>query len=195
MLIGAIIGWGMPLTGMQLLYINVLADGIPGFGLSREKADKDIMNKPPIDVNESLFSRGVSQRIMTSSITFIIVSLIGFYVGRFIEIAGSTPSIELGRTMTFLVLALASTYHIFNARSNESIIKTGLYSNKVIFWTTIISLTITFVFTLTPLRTIIDLVPLTGTHWLIAILLSLVIFITIELEKYIIKKANKQFLA
>ncbi|MFG7388798.1 hypothetical protein ACGO3R_13230 [Lactococcus lactis] len=37
MLIGAIVGWGMPFTGIQLLYINVLADGIPGFGLSREK--------------------------------------------------------------------------------------------------------------------------------------------------------------
>lgn len=45
MLFGAIIGWGLPLTGMQLLYINVLADGIPGFGLSRETSDKYIMKK------------------------------------------------------------------------------------------------------------------------------------------------------
>lgn len=195
MLFGAIIGWGLPLTGMQLLYINVLADGIPGFGLSRETSDKYIMKKPPIDVNESLFSRGVSQRILTSSTTFIIISLIGFYLGRFVEIAGTTPSMQVGQSMTFLVLALASTYHIFNARSNDSIFKDGLYSNKTIFWTTIISLIITFVFTLTPLRTFIDVVPLTTTHWLIAILLSLVIFIVIEIEKFIIKKLNKTFLA
>ncbi len=140
MLFGAIIGWGLPLTGMQLLYINVLADGIPGFGISRETSDKYIMKKPPIDVNESLFSRGVSQRILTSSTTFIIISLIGFYIGRFVEIAGTTPSMQVGQSMTFLVLALASTYHIFNARSNDSIFKDGLYSNKTIFWTTIISL-------------------------------------------------------
>lgn len=195
MLFGAIIGWGLPLTGMQLLYINVLADGIPGFGLSREKSDKYIMKKPPIDVNESLFSRGVSQRIVTSSTTFIIISLIGFYIGRFVEIAESTPSLQLGQSMTFLVLALASTYHIFNARSNDSIFKDGLYSNKTIFWTTIISLVTTFIFTLTPLRTFIDVVPLTATHWLIAILLSLVIFVVIEIEKYLIKKADKTFLA
>ena len=153
------------------------------------------MKKPPIDVNESLFSRGVSQRIITSSTTFIIISLIGFYIGRFVEIAGITPSLEQGRSMTFLVLALASTYHIFNARSNDSIFQDGLYSNKTIFWTTIISLIITFTFTLTPLRSIIDFVPLTSTHWLIAILLSLVIFVVIEVEKNIIKKANKTFLA
>lgn len=101
---------------------------------------------------------------------------------------------QVGQSMTFLVLALASTYHIFNARSNDSIFKDGLYSNKTIFWTTIISLIITFVFTLTP-RTFIDVVPLTTTHWLIAILLSLVIFIVIEIEKFIIKKLNKTFLA
>lgn len=195
MLFGAIIGWGLPLTGMQLLYINVLADGIPGFGLSRETSDQYIMKKPPIDINESLFSRGVSQRIITSSTTFIIVSLIGFYIGRFVEIAGSTANLQQGRSMTFLVLALASTYHIFNARSNDSIFQDGLYSNKTIFWTTIISLITTFTFTLTPLRSIIDFVPLTPTHWLIAILLSLAIFVVIEVEKYIIKKANKTFLA
>jgi len=195
MLIGAMIGWGMPLTGMQLLYINILADGIPGFGLSREKTDKNIMNKAPINVNESLFSRGVWQRIITSSTTFIIISLIGFYIGRFVYIDGMSPSLELGRTMTFLVLTLASTYHIFNARSNESILKDGLYTNKTIFWTTVLSLLITLIFTLTPLGRVIDFVPLTGTHWLIAILLSLVIFIVIEIEKYVIKKQNKIFLA
>lgn len=195
MLIGAIIGWGLPLTGMQLLYINVLADGIPGFGLSRETSDKYIMKKPPIDVNESLFSRGVSQRIFTSSTTFIIISLIGFYIGYFVEIPGSTPSLQLGQSMTFLVLALASTYHIFNARSNDSIFQDGLYSNKTIFWTTVISLGTTFLFTLTPLRTFIDVIPLTATHWLIALLLSLLIFVVIEIEKYLIKKAKKTFLA
>ncbi|WP_251423909.1 MULTISPECIES: cation-translocating P-type ATPase [Lactococcus] len=195
MLIGAIIGWGLPLTGMQLLYINVLADGIPGFGLSRETSDKYIMNKPPIDVNESLFSRGVSQRIFTSSTTFIIISLIGFYIGYFVEIPGSTPSLQLGQSMTFLVLALASTYHIFNARSNDSIFQDGLYSNKTIFWTTVISLGTTFLFTLTPLRTFIDVIPLTATHWLIALLLSLLIFVVIEIEKYLIKKSKKTFLA
>lgn len=101
---------------------------------------------------------------------------------------------QVGQSMTFLVLALASTYHIFNARSNDSIFKDGLYSNKTIFWTTIISLIITFVFTLTPLRTFIDVVPLTTTHWLIAILLSLMIFIVIEIEKFIIKNSTKIFL-
>ena len=58
----AMLGWNA-FTGIQLLYINVLADGIPGFGLSREKADSHIMEQPPVGVKESIFSRGVSWRI------------------------------------------------------------------------------------------------------------------------------------
>jgi calcium-translocating P-type ATPase len=194
MLLGALVGWGLPFTGMQLLYINVLADGIPGFGLSREKADNDIMNAPPIDPKESLFSRGVSKRITTSSITFIIISLIAFYIGNFMTVAGVAPSIELGRTMAFLTLTLASTYHIFNAKSNHSLLKDGFYANKTIFWTTILSLGFTLLFMLTPLRSIVDAEALSITHWLIAILLSMTIFIVIEIEKYLLKKSNKKFI-
>ena len=195
MLLGALVGWGMPLTGMQLLYINVLADGIPGFGLSREKADDGIMDKPPIDVDESLFSRGVGQRIATSSVTFIIISLIAFYLGRFVELGGATPSLELGRSMAFLTLTLASTYHIFNARSNLSILKDGLFKNQTVFWTTMLSLAITLLFTLTPLRIVVDFVPLSPTHWAIAISLSLAIFVVIEGEKAILRRRGTPFLA
>jgi len=195
MLLGAMVGWGMPLTGMQLLYINVLADGIPGFGLSREKADAGVMDNPPIGVDESLLSRGVPQRIALSSITFVIISLIAFYIGRFVKIGDITPSMELAQTMAFLTLTLASTYHIFNARSNESIFKEGLIRNKTILWTTLLSLSITFLFMLTPMRGFVNAVALDGIHWLIAIGLSLMIFVVIEIEKFIVKRRGKQFLS
>ena len=194
MLLGALVGWGLPFTGMQLLYINVLADGIPGFGLSREKSEDGIMQAPPIDPQESLFSRGISKRITTSSVTFIIISLIAFYIGNFMTVAGVAPSIDLGRTMAFLTLTLASTYHIFNAKSNESLLKNGIYNNKTIFWTTVLSLGITLLFMLTPLREIVDAVVLGPTHWFIAIGLSLLIFLVIEIEKYLLKKGNKKFI-
>lgn len=146
MLIGAIIGWGLPFTGIQLLYINVLADGIPGFGLSREKADSHLMNQDPVGVKESLFSRGVNWRIAICSTAFIITALIGFYLGRFVEIAGLTPSHQLGQTMAFITLTLASTINVYNARSNQSILRVGLTSNKMIFGTTLLSLGLTILF-------------------------------------------------
>ncbi len=195
MLFGAVVGWGMPFTGMQLLYINVLADGIPGFGLSREKADSYIMEQPPIGVKESLFSRGVSTRIATCSAAFIVTSLIGFALGRFVEIGGLAPSHMLGQTMAFVILTLASTINVYNARSNESIFKIGLTSNKMIFGTTLLSLAITAIFTHVPfLMGALEITSLSPTHWLIAIGLSLVSIVVIEVTKLILRKQGKKFI-
>jgi len=196
MLFAAIIGWGMPLTGIQLLFINVLADGIPGFGLSREKAEAGIMEEPPIGLNESLFSRGGYRRIFTAATSFTVVSLLAYYIGAFVTIGDVTPSVQLGQTMTFLVLALSSTVHIFVARSNDLLIKTGLRENPVIFWTGMFSVFLTIIVVAIPsLGSIIDLIPLGMTHWIISLFLSLLIIVVIEIEKLILTKMGKKFLA
>ena len=195
MLIGAIVGWGLPFTGIQLLYINVLADGIPGFGLSREKADSHLMEQPPIGVKESIFSRGVSQRIAICATAFIFTALTGFYIGKFIEISGLTPHHQLGQTMAFVILTIASTINVYNARSNESLFKRGITTNKTIFGTTLLSLAITIIFTNTPLlMNILEIVPLSLTHWLIAITLALIPTLVIEVTKVILNKTGKKFI-
>lgn len=195
MLIGAIVGWGLPFTGIQLLYINVLADGIPGFGLSREKADSHLMEQPPIGVKESIFSRGVSQRIAICATAFIFTALTGFYIGKFIEIGGLTPHHQLGQTMAFVILTIASTINVYNARSNESLFKRGITTNKTIFGTTLLSLAITIIFTNTPLlMNILEIVPLSLTHWLIAITLALIPTLVIEVTKVILNKTGKKFI-
>ena len=195
MLIGAIVGWGLPFTGIQLLYINVLADGIPGFGLSREKADSHLMEQPPIGVKESIFSRGVSQRIAICATAFIFTALTGFYIGKFIEIGGLIPHHQLGQTMAFVILTIASTINVYNARSNESLFKRGITTNKTIFGTTLLSLAITIIFTNTPfLMNILEIVPLSLTHWLIAITLALIPTLVIEVTKVILNKTGKKFI-
>lgn len=195
MLIGAIVGWGLPFTGIQLLYINVLADGIPGFGLSREKADSHLMEQPPIGVKESIFSRGVSQRIAICATAFIFTALTGFYIGKFIEIGGLTPHHQLGQTMAFVILTIASTINVYNARSNESLFKRGITTNKTIFGTTLLSLAITIIFTNTPLlMNILEIVPLSLAHWLIAITLALIPTLVIEVTKVILNKTGKKFI-
>lgn len=195
MLIGSIVGWGLPFNGMQLLYINVLADGIPGFGISRETADSHIMQQNPIGVNESLFSRGVSRSIAICSTAFIVVSLAGFAIGRFMTIGGLTGNHQLGQTMAFVVLTLASTINVYNARSNESIFKIGIFNNKMIFFTTILSLVITVLFTHIPfLMNILDITSLSSTHWFIAILLALLTVAVIEITKLILRIQGKKFI-
>ena len=192
--IAAIIGWRMPLTGIQLLYINVLADGIPGFGLSREKAEPAIMSNPPIRQNESLFSRGGYRRIGSTAFSFMIFSLAAFYIGQHISISNVKPSFYIANTMSFLVLTLASTLNIYIARSNQLIFKSSLIENRTIFWTTLTSLVLTFSFALVPfLQEVLELTPITWNHWIIVLILSFAPIISVEIEKWWLMYKGKRF--
>lgn len=196
MLIAVIVGWGTPLTSIQLLFINVIADGIPGFGLSREKAEADIMKRDPVHKNESIFANGGYRRITIAALTFTVISLIGFYVGENVAFNEAVdPSVEVAQTLTFLILGWSSVIHIFVARTNDSIFKAGITENKTIFWTTVFSFAVTTVVAAVPfLADIFNLVALSWEYWLFAAGLAIIIIVVVEAEKVILKKAGKSFL-
>ena len=195
MLIAVIMGWGLPVIAIQLLFVNVVADGIPGFALSREKADPTIMSNEPTAKGESIFAKGGYRNIAIAALTFTVTTLIGFYVGSFIDVDSSiTASHAVSQTMAFLILGWSSVLHIFNARSKESIFKVGLTSNSSLFWLALLSIAlITLVATVPFLAGIFELVALSTTHWMIAIGLSLAIIVVGELQKFIMNKMNKPF--
>lgn len=192
MLITAIIGWGTPLRPIHLLYINVIADGIPGFGFSFEKAEADIMKQDPIPKDESIFARGGYRRIGVAAVTFIIVTLIAYYVGGNLAVSVDLdPSFEVAQTMAFLTLAWSSILQILVLRRQESIFKTGITENKFIFWTTILSFVLTGALVGVPvLAEIFSLVPLSLVHWSIAVGLSIIIIPVVEVDKWIINKSK-----
>ncbi len=104
------IGWGAPLIAEQLLLINVLADGIPGFYLSREPAEARNMKRPPISRKTSIFADGLGQRVAVRTTTFIILTLGVYSLGRF-GLANNDPAV--GMTMLFFTLALGSMIDIY----------------------------------------------------------------------------------
>lgn len=193
MLIIAILGWGVPLMPIHLLFINVIADGIPGFGLSREQADADIMKQAPIDRNESVFARGGYRIIGVGATTLLVISLIAFYLGANVQLDSAIePSIEVAQTMTFLTLAWASTLNIFVVRSKQSIFKIGFMSNPVVFWTALFSVVLTGLVAAVPfLADIFMLAELGATHWIITALMSLSIIATVEIDKNFIRGRDK----
>lgn len=135
MLIAVILGWGVPVVAVQLLLINVVSDGIPGFWLSLEKPDADIMNRKPIRKDAGIFANGLGKKVGTQAVVFTIVTLIGFYIGQFVTVSSSIgASYEVGMTMSFVILAWSSVAHIFNVRSDKSIFKVGILSNPRLFY-------------------------------------------------------------
>jgi len=117
-----------------------------------------------------------------------IVVFAGFYIGKFVNISscGIMPSYEVGQTMAFLVLGLSSVVHVFNVRSiNKSIFKIGWLSNKPLFWSAMLSFAIMIgVVLIEPMAKIFNLVRISFAHWVIAIILSVLPLVVVEIRKY-----------
>ncbi|MCL2766841.1 MAG: cation-translocating P-type ATPase, partial [Peptococcaceae bacterium] len=186
--------WGnVPLVAIQLLFINVVADGVPVLCMCREPAEKDAMKQKPVKKDESIFARGVTERIALYGALFAVISLIAYYVGASVALQESfKPSHEIGMTMAYLVIGLSSVVNIFNVRSfNQSIFTIGITSNMLLFVGACFSfLILVLTATIPTLMNVFYCVPISMSHWLIVIALSVSPLLVGEIHKAMIR--NKQ---
>lgn len=186
-LIAMLLGWGAPFTAVQLLFVNVVADGLPGFALGKEPAEKGIMDEAPIPKNEGIFARGLWQKIGINAAVFTAITLFGFYLGAFVPGVSAyvSNSYEVGQTVAFLILAYSSILHVFNVRSANSIFRVKLSSNKSLFEMVVLALLITTTIALLPFtQELFGLVHISLNHWMLAIFLSFVPIFVNEMIKF-----------
>lgn len=178
-LISLIVGWGPPVAAIQLLIIKVVADGIPGFSLSVEPAEGDIMEREPIHKNESIFANGLFKRIIEISAVFTIATLAAIWIGRLY-------SIDVATTMTFVVLGGTTIIHMYNCRSEQSIFKLRFLSNSLLVTTTVLGTIIILLLVTIPFtQDLLGFVTLNFTQWLWVVLLSISPLVYIEIKKWL----------
>lgn len=114
-----------PLLSMQLLWINLVTDSLPAIALGMENVESDIMNRPPRQKDEGIFSGGLGIRVILQGVMFGGLSLAAFAIGR-----ASLGNIASAQTMAFIVLALSQVLHAYNMRSKHSIFHIGVFSNR-----------------------------------------------------------------
>lgn len=182
-----LLGLPMPLLPIHILWINLVTDGLPALALSGEKAEKDIMNRPPRPSNESLFSDGLGFHII--------------WVGMFmaaITLGTQTWAIhnqlEHWQTMVFTVLSLSQLAHVFAIRSaREFLFNHGLFSNPKLLFTVALTFVLQLaVIYLTSLNHIFRTQPLSLKELGICIAMALAVFHAVELEK-LVKKIYRKF--
>jgi P-type Ca2+ transporter type 2C len=186
-LIAMLLGWGAPFTAVQLLFVNVVADGLPGFALGREPAEHGIMDQPPIPKNEGIFARGLLQKIAINAGVFTIVTLFGYYLGSYVDTISPwvDASQHVGQTVAFLILAYSSILHVFNVRSSQSIFKVNLATNKALVEMALLALAITTAVALLPfMQELFGLVHISLNHWFLVGILSIVPIAVNELIKF-----------
>ena len=175
---GLLLGFESPLLAIQLLWINLVTDSLPGIALSLEPPEKDIMNRKPRDPKKSIFGDGLWTDIIIEGVMMGIITLVAFTIGN------TYYGIEVGRTMAFITLGLVELIHSFNVKSKESIFKSGIFNNKYLIGSFILCTILQVgVISLPIIATKFKLVTLNNSQWMYTILISLSIFIIMELQK------------
>ena len=194
LLVGMIILGVAPITAVQILLINVVSDGIPGFFLAFEKAEPGVMKRKPIRKGAGIFAQRVGFFITARAISFSVITMAAFLIGSYMHIA---PGIEatwqnglsygnfaVGTTLAFLVLSLASSIDTFNTRTSLSIFKAGLLSNKGVFFSVIgVCIFAVIVALWAPLARVFDVVPIGWQHWVVIAILSISQLLIVEIIK------------
>lgn len=169
-----------PFVAVQLLWINLVTDSLPAIALGVEKVEDDVMNQAPKPKNESIFAHGVGLRIALQGFMFSAIVLAAFFIGKSIT-GGSSIG---GSTLAFMVFALVETFHAFNMRSDHSIFKIGLFSNKQMNWSALVSLLLVALVLFTPgVVTAFNMMYLPYYGYLIGLGLSLIPMIIMECSK------------
>ncbi len=126
MFVSTLLGWPVPLLPIQILWVNLVTDGLPALALGMDPVDPAIMERPPRRAAEPIVDK-VRARLLVAQGAFIAVcSLLAFAFVLFIEKEG----IERARTAALIALACGQLFHAFNCRSQRtSVFKLGFLSN------------------------------------------------------------------
>lgn len=167
-----------PLLSMQLLWINLVTDGLPAVALGMEAVEEGIMDQKPRPKDEGIFARGFGLRIALQGLMFGLLSLIAFRIG--IQVTGEAAG---GQTMAFMVLALSQVVQAFNMRSNRSLFKTGFFTNRKLNMAALISVLLVAAVVFTPAAEAFGLIILPVWMYLAALGLILVPLLVMECSK------------
>jgi len=120
------IGLPIPLLPIHILWVNLVTDGLPALALCEEKAEEDIMKRPPRKPDESLFSEGVGYHIIWVGALMAGVTL-------FTQWWGINSGKEHWQTMVLTVLSFSQLGHVVAIRSAKSLVyKIWIFSNAQI---------------------------------------------------------------
>ena len=193
MVLGMVVFARTPITALQILFINVIADGIPGFFLNFERPERGLMQRPPLSKHTGLFGAGLGYKVAQRTVTFTILTLTAYVIGTYVPLAGMESSYQIGRSMAFVTLSWASVINIFNIRSSKSIFAVGFLSNKGVFFSALLSMGITAAVAFVPVfMGVFDVVAISSTHWLIIAGLASLQLFSVEIQKLIQHIAAKR---
>ncbi|MCK5413168.1 MAG: cation-transporting P-type ATPase [Candidatus Pacebacteria bacterium] len=179
----------LPLTAVQILWINLVTDGLPNSALTLEPKEDNIMKEPPRKTNEPLMNSEIKTLIAAISISSGVLSLAVFWY-----VFNVTGDFARANTITFSILAIDSLIYVFSVRSlRHSIFQKNIFSNKYLIGTVVVSFAFQMFAIYHPFfQNILKTVPLNTADWSLMIFVFVVELVIIEIIKYLYIVKNKK---
>ena len=190
-LISIITGYDIPLIAIQLLWINVITDGLQDIGLSFETSSTDVMKEKPRPTKESIFSIDLMSEVLIYGLT---VSLIIFSTWKFL--IDRNTDIIFARSIIMMLMVFIQNIHVLNCRSEkQSVFKTSLASNPLITNIILGSILLQLIVTEIPfLAQKLSITSLPLSYIVVIFSYSLVIILVGEIYKMIYRKKKEKTL-
>ena len=182
MLIAPFLGMPLPLLPLQILWMNLVTDGLPGLALGFEPPERDIMRRPPHPPSESIFARGLGTHILWAGPVMGVVALLS---GWFYWRAGD----DSWQTMLFTVLTISQMFHVMAIRlERQSVFTTTPRSNPMLYGAVLLTLLLQFALIYVPfLQGLFGTQALGLSDILIAMAVSSTILWVIEAQKWVLR--------
>ncbi len=178
MLLAPFLGKPLPLLPLQLLWLNLLTDGLLGLGMGVENPEADTMKRAPYSPKESVFSRGAgAQTIWVGGL----IGALALGLGSWFYFTGRPE----WQTMIFTSLAFMQVFQALASRSvKESLFKMGVLSNPLLAGMALLVVVLQLMVLYVPiLSNFFEVIPLSGCDLSIAVGAGVVVFVVMELEK------------
>jgi Ca2+-transporting ATPase len=186
---------GVPLSPLQILWMNLVTDGLPALALAVEPPEPDVMERPPFSPRESIFARGLGSYMIRIGIVFAVITIILMeWAYHHSHAAGYQGHEDTWKTMVFTSLCLAQMGHAIAIRSNNRLtIEMNPFSNPFVLGsvivTTILQLMLIYV---PPLQSFFGTHALSLEELAICIGFSALMFVWIEGEKIFFRLMGKK---
>lgn len=181
-LLASLIGLTLPISPLQILWINMTTAIFLGSTLAFEKNEPDIMSKPPRDPKQPLLSKDMIFRIIWVSLVIVA----GVYAVYYLSI-NRGASIAEAQTVSVNVIVFAELFYLYNSRSlTLSQFKIGFFTNKILVGGTLVMVALQILFTYAPgMNAIFETAPIDEIAWLAILAISSFLYGLVEMEKTI----------
>ena len=184
------------LNPVHLLFINLVTDCFPALALGMEKAEPDVMNRPPRNSREGIFAGGLLGDIIYQGILVTALTILSYWMGNFFETGVfSLPAgvSEHGMTMAFLTMSMCEIFHSFNLRSQRNSVF-SLHGQNPVLWAAMIgSLILTTAVLEVPfLANAFGFTPVGAAEYGVALCLAVLVIPVVEAVKLFQRRRRRQ---